>query len=415
MVGTPTETPESPVPTVAVGDILPRLDRGESVLLLDVRNHDEYETWKLEARRPVETVHVPYFDFIEDAESAMALVPRGRDVVVLCAQGGSSEMVAGLLLEAGVPAANITGGMIAYGVYLEPVRVPVTEAQAGRLELWQVNRRGKACLSYVLVSGGEAVVVDPSRHVEWYEGFVAERKARVVRVLDTHVHADHVSGGPALARRLGVPYFVAAGPGFELRQNVTPLTDREVIHLGGEEGVSIEVRVMSTPGHTPGSTSYLVDGAYLLTGDTLFVASVGRPDLGGHVVEWGRALFETLSRRLADLPDRTVVLPAHYGGMSEISREGVVWGHLGHLRRTVPELGIATAEAFVEAVRGAVKDPPKAYAEIIRVNLGAPASVEKIVRVGARQEPVRRVREGFGGDVESRRHRGGVPLGGRRD
>ena len=228
-----------------------------------------------------------------------------------------------------MPAANITGGMIAYGVYLEPVRVPVTEAQAGRLELWQVNRRGKACLSYVLVSGGEAVVVDPSRHVEWYEGFVAERKARVVRVLDTHVHADHVSGGPALARRLGVPYFVADGPGFELRQNVTPLTDREVIHLGGEEGVSIEVRVMNTPGHTPGSTSYLVDGAYLLTGDTLFVASVGRPDLGGHVVEWGRALFETLSRRLADLPDRTVVLPAHYGGMSEDSREGVVWGHLG--------------------------------------------------------------------------------------
>ena len=84
MVGTPTETPESPVPTVAVGDILPRLDRGESVLLLDVRNHDEYETWKLEARRPVETVHVPYFDFIEDAESCDgpgAARPRRRGAV----------------------------------------------------------------------------------------------------------------------------------------------------------------------------------------------------------------------------------------------------------------------------------------------------------------------------------------------
>jgi glyoxylase-like metal-dependent hydrolase (beta-lactamase superfamily II) len=171
---------------------------------------------------------------------------------------------------------------------------------------------------------------------------------------------------------------VAAGPEFELSQPVTPLTDGETLRLGGEEGISIEVRVMSTPGHTPGSTCYLVDGRYLLTGDTLFVASVGRPDLGGHVVEWGRVLFETLNRRLADLPESTVVLPAHYGGTSEISGEGVVWGRLGHLRRTVPELRITTAEAFVEAVRGAVKDPPRAYAEIIRVNLGAPASEEKI-------------------------------------
>jgi glyoxylase-like metal-dependent hydrolase (beta-lactamase superfamily II)/rhodanese-related sulfurtransferase len=378
MADSPTDPTQPQVPAVAVGDLLPRLDRGEGVLLLDVRNDEEYDSWKVEARRPVETVHVPYFDFIEDAEAAMARVPRGRDVVVLCAQGGSSEMVAGMLQEAGVPAANIEGGMIAYGVYLEAVGVPLAAAEAPRFELWQVNRRGKACLSYVLVSGGEAVVVDPSRHVEWYEGFVAERRARVVRVLDTHVHADHVSGGPALARRLGVPYFVAAGPEFELSQPVTPLTDGETLRLGGEGGVSIEVRVMSTPGHTPGSTCYLLDGRYLLTGDTLFVASVGRPDLGGHVVEWGRALFETLNRRLADLPESTVVLPAHYGGTSEISGEGVVWGRLGHLRRTVPELRIATAEAFVEAVRGAVKDPPRAYAEIIRVNLGAPASEEKI-------------------------------------
>jgi glyoxylase-like metal-dependent hydrolase (beta-lactamase superfamily II)/rhodanese-related sulfurtransferase len=376
MADAPNET--NPVPAVEVGALLPRLDRGEKVLLLDVRNDDEFESWKIEPQRPVETLHVPYFDFIEDADASIAKVPRGREVVVLCAQGGSSEMVAGMLQEAGIPSANIKGGMIAYGLYLEPVRVPLEAEAAARYELWQVNRRGKACLSYVLVSGGEAVVVDPSRYVDWYQGFVAERGARIVRVLDTHVHADHVSGGPALARALSVPYFVAAGEGFELRQPVTPLADGETIRLGGAQGVSIEVRVLSTPGHTPGSTSFLVGGRYLLSGDTLFVASVGRPDLGGHVVEWGHALFDSLKRRLADLPPETVILPAHYGSTSEISAEGVVWGRLGELRRTVPEMRIATADEFVEAVRGAVKDPPKAYAEIIQVNLGAPASEEKI-------------------------------------
>ncbi|HEX9185447.1 MAG TPA: MBL fold metallo-hydrolase [Vicinamibacteria bacterium] len=369
---------DAPIPTIEVGSLLPRLDRGDEVLLLDVRNDDEFQGWKVEARRPVETIHVPYFDFIEDADASIARVPRGRDVVVLCAQGGSSEMVAGMLQEAGIPCANINGGMIAYGIYLEPVKVPLAAEEAARYDLWQVNRRGKGCLSYVIVSGGEAVVVDPSRHVEWYEGFVARCGARVVRVLDTHVHADHVSGGPALSRRLGVPYFVAAGEGFELKQPVTPLADGERLRLGGEEGVVVEVRVMSTPGHTPGSCSYLVDGRYLLTGDTLFVASVGRPDLGGSVVEWGHSLFDTLHRRLAPLPAETAILPAHYGGTSEISGEGVVWGRLGDLRRTVPEMLIDAADAFVEALRGAAKDPPKAYAEIIRVNLGAPATEEKL-------------------------------------
>jgi len=315
-------------------------------------------------------VHVPYFDFLEDAEGSIAKIPRGREIVVLCAQGGSSEMVVGMLQEAGVPSKNVKGGMISYGVYLQPVPVPLTEEEARRFEIWQVNRRGKACLSYVIRSRSEAVVVDPSRHIEWYEDFVAQLGSRIVQVLDTHVHADHVSGGPSLARKTGAPYFVAAGGGFELRQPVTPREDGEKLRLGGEGGVELEVRIISTPGHTPGSTSYLVGRRYLLTGDTLFVTSVGRPDLGGHAVEWGQALFQTLRSRLAPLPDDTVILPAHYGGIADVGSEGVVWGRLGELRRTVPELQIPTVQAFVEAVRGRVGEPPEAYEEIVRVNLG---------------------------------------------
>jgi glyoxylase-like metal-dependent hydrolase (beta-lactamase superfamily II)/rhodanese-related sulfurtransferase len=378
MAENPADADPVPVPTLEVGALLRRLDRGEPILLLDVRNQEEFDAWRIEARRPVETVHVPYFDFLEDADGSIAKVPRGREVVALCAKGGASEMVAGMLQEAGIASANVKGGMIAYGVYLEPARVPLAPEEAARFELWQVNRRGKGCLSYLVVSGSEAVVVDPSRHASWYEAFAATRGARIVRVLDTHVHADHVSGGPAIAHALGVPYFVAAGEGFEIDQPVAPLSDGQGVRLGGERGVSIEVRVLSTPGHTPGSTSFLVDGTYLLTGDTLFVTSVGRPDLGGHVVEWGRALFETLKRRLGELPASTCVLPAHYSGMAEISPEGVVWGRLGELRRTVPEMRITVAEAFVEAVRGALEEQPRSYAEIIKVNLGAPASEEKI-------------------------------------
>ena len=357
-------------PSIEVGDLLSRADAGEPLLLLDVRNDEEFETWRFEGRRPIDTVHIPYFDFIEDAQGCVDRLPRHPDIVVLCAQGGSSAMVVDTLREAGLAARNVAGGMVAYGEYLQPIKVPVDAAEAVSWEIWQVNRRGKGCLSYVVRSGREAIVVDPSRDVQWYEGFVRRLEARIVRVLDTHVHADHLSGGPALASRSGAPYFVRAGEGFELRHPVEPMADGQELRLGGGAGVTVQVRIMETPGHTPGSCSYLVGCRHLLTGDTLFVKSVGRPDLGGHVVEWGRALFHTLRERLVSLPEDTVVLPAHFAGPDEIGPDAVVAAPLAVLRRVVPELQIADEEVFVAAMRAALKPPPEAYAEIIRANLG---------------------------------------------
>jgi glyoxylase-like metal-dependent hydrolase (beta-lactamase superfamily II) len=359
------------VPKIEISDLLERADAGEPILLLDVRNDEDFESWKLEGRKRLETVHLPYFAFIEDEEGAIAGLPRDREIVVLCAQGGSSELVAEMLGEKGIPARNVAGGMIAYGEYLERVRVPLARDVEGRFEIWQLNRRGKGCLSYVLRAKDQAIVVDPSRDVARYEGFLAELGARLIQVLDTHVHADHVSGGPELAKNLGAPYFVAAGADFELKKNVTPIEDGARIRLGGVGGVTVTVSAVATPGHTPGSTSYLADGRYLLSGDTLFVRSVGRPDLGGHVVKWGRALFHTLHERIASLPDETIVLPAHYADVSEIGVDGVVSARLGELRKSVPELRIASEDEFVEAMREAMTEPPASYADIIRVNLGA--------------------------------------------
>jgi glyoxylase-like metal-dependent hydrolase (beta-lactamase superfamily II) len=359
-------------PSIDVGQLLSQADAGESpLLLLDVRNEDEFETWRLEARRPLGVLHIPYFNFLENADDCIARLPRDRDIVVLCAQGGSSAMVVDMLREAGVPARNVAGGMVAYGEHLHAVAVPI---DASGWAVWQVNRRGKGCLSYIVQAGRDAIVVDPSRDVPWYERFVQTLGARLVHVLDTHVHADHLSGGPLLAARAGVPYFVDAGADFGLRHAVQPLADGQELRLGSGSD-AVPVRVMATPGHTPGSTSYLVGRRHLLTGDTLFLGSVGRPDLGGHVREWGQALFHTLSDRLAALPPDTVVLPAHYAGLAEIGPDGVVARRLDELRRALPELQLKDEDAFVEAMRAAVKTPPAAYAEIIRANL-APTPID---------------------------------------
>lgn len=324
---------------ITVGELLERADAAEDLLLLDVRNEDEFAAWRFEAREPIETVHVPYFDFLEDAERSMARIPANREVVVLCAKGGSSEMVAEMLAEAGRRACNVEGGMIAYGNHLESRPVPLPPGS--RHEIHQVLRRGKGCLSYLVRCGAEAIVVDPCRHAEFYEELARGLGARIVGVLETHVHADHLSGGPRFAAHGRAP--VALDVGIEL---------------------------VPAPGHTPDSKLIVVAGTHVLSGDTLFVAGVGRPDLGGEVVPWAKELFRTLRERVALLPDDAIVLPAHFASSAEIGADGIVSARLGDLRRTVPELSVSDESAFVRAMESSARPAPEAYARIVRVNRG---------------------------------------------
>jgi glyoxylase-like metal-dependent hydrolase (beta-lactamase superfamily II) len=342
--------------------------RGEAPPILDVRNEDEFAGWKIEGRRPLAYLNLPYFAFVDEPEESAERVARvGKAWIAVCAKGDSSAFVAEILRERGMRAVNLSGGMLAWGNLHVPVRVGGAD---GRFELWQVNRYGKGCLSYLVIGAGQGIVVDASRHLGVYEALLRERGATLVQVLDTHIHADHLSGGAELARRAGAPYYVAAGPGFELGKAVRPVAEAPALRLGGRRGVAIEVRPIATPGHTPGSTCYLVDRRWLLSGDTLFVNGIGRPDLGGHVDAWGRALFRTLhGGALSTLPDEVVVLPAHFAAPGELDRDGVVARRLGDIRAGSPELGLPSEAAFVEAMRRAVKPAPEVYQQIIAANL----------------------------------------------
>jgi glyoxylase-like metal-dependent hydrolase (beta-lactamase superfamily II) len=348
--------------------------RGEAPPILDVRNEDEFAAWKVEGTRPLAYLNVPYFGFIDEPEQSAERVARAGDTWIgVCAKGDSSAFVTEILREQGLRAVNLVGGMAAWGNLHVPVRV---DDGTGGLELWQIDRYGKGCLSYVIVVGSRAIVVDASRHLDVYEAFLRERGATLVHVLDTHVHADHLSGGADLARRASAPFFVAAGEGVDLRRAVSPLADGAELSLGARDGgAPVTVRVIATPGHTPGSTCYLVNDRWLLSGDTLFVSGIGRPDLGGQVEAWGAALFRTLHEGpLSALPDDVVVLPAHFSSPAELDGRGVVARRLGDIRAASPEMRLPTEAAFVEAMRRAVKTPPEVYGKIIAANL-SPAAV----------------------------------------
>src|SRR5262249_49790782 len=153
-------------------DITPRelferlATREEAPPILDVRNQEEFAAWRIEGRRPLTYLNLPYFGFIDEPEAnAERVALAGDGWIAVCAKGDSSAFVAKILRERGMRVVNLVGGMEGWGNLHVPVRV---DAADSRFELWQINRYGKGCLSYVVRAGDEAVVVDASRHVEVY-------------------------------------------------------------------------------------------------------------------------------------------------------------------------------------------------------------------------------------------------------
>ena len=184
--------------------------------------------------------------------------------------------------------------MAAWGTVYDTV-----ELAAGAATIVQVRRRGKGCLSYVIGSGDEAFVVDPSLDLDHYLAVAADKGWRITRVFDTHLHADHLSGARDLAAATGASLHLNPADTFAF--DYTPLTDGDRHQLPG--GVEMSVAALHTPGHTMGSTIYVVGDDAVLTGDTLFVDGVGRPDLADRAEEFAHNLYRSLQERVLTLPD----------------------------------------------------------------------------------------------------------------
>lgn len=240
-------------------------------------------------------------------------------------------------------------------------------AREDSLRLIQVNRLAKGCLSYLVASGGEALVVDPNRHIDEYLSLAEREGVRIKYVLDTHLHADHISGGHELAQKTGALYYISSGEMQGSDRPYVPLESQGRLQVGSAE---VKILAIPTPGHTPGSVSVLVNDQYLLSGDTIFVGGLGRPDLGGKAAEWAQALYDTVFTTVAALGDDVLVLPTHYADISEIGEAGYVGAYLGEIRRNNEVMRTADREAFTRQVVHAVGAAPPNYEEIVEVNRG---------------------------------------------
>jgi rhodanese-related sulfurtransferase len=286
---------ESTVSEWTAQQLSDRISHETPFFLLDVRNRNEFDAMRIEGRAPIPTKNVPYFEMLEAADDFVTSIekyaestlsgelPKTMPLLAVCAKGSTSRLVAEALGHLGYNATNLAGGMAAWGDHYD-VRPAVEE---DGLAVLQVSRPARGCLSYVIESDGHAAVIDPGRHIDQYVDLARKRKASIEVVIDTHAHADHVSGGRALATLVNAPYLlhpydaihpIDLVPG---KMAYEPLTERTSLTLG-----RAQIRPIWIPGHTLGSVALLVNGDVLLAGDSIFVGSIARPDLGGQAAAW---------------------------------------------------------------------------------------------------------------------------------
>ncbi|MFN3750366.1 MAG: MBL fold metallo-hydrolase [Thiobacillus sp.] len=232
-----------------------------------------------------------------------------------------------------------------------------------------------ATLSYFFGCGSchVGVAVDPVLGDEqWFLDEAEKQDVKITHVIDTHVHADHFSGGRRLAALAGAKYCLHESNAGRVAYPFEPLADGQRIEVG-----NVAVDVLHTPGHTPDSVCLVVTDKrraetpwFVLTGDTLFVGSAGRPDLAGQEAEMAGQLYDTLHQRLLTLPAEVELYPGHTSGSAcGAGMSGKPMSTLGFEKRSNPMLSMSRDE-FVTALTGSIPPRPAEMDRMVAFNLG---------------------------------------------
>ena len=335
------------------------LKSDKDVFLLDVREPIEFAEFKIPG-----AINVPLSELF--TSRAGEKIPKDKKIVTICSHGNRSMVATFALAQRGIESTSLEGGMSRWNQVLNAN----TAIKNADLTIIQVEKVGKGCLSHIVGSDGQALVIDPNYPPSKYIEFAEKEGLKITKVIDTHQHADHVSAAKELAKITNAELYFSAKEEYKIEHK--KVDDGDIIHIGKKQ-----VRVIYTPGHTAGSMTFVVDDKYAFSGDTLFVESVGRPDLRDKIEEFASDLHDTIHKKLLKLESNTMIFPTHHGEGIKSTENGIFY--------TTPEMAKKLAlldlskEEFVNKVVSITTPRPMNYSIIIKVNKGTIPIIEEQV------------------------------------
>lgn len=343
-------------------DLYGWLTEKEEMVVLDVRNKVDFSRFKVESPYDFQLINISYFDFMEIEDECVSQVPQNKPIRVVCAKEGSAKFVADILKKHGFSDIGyLEAGIKSWGNLL----VPTLINQEGNYSLYQFIRPGKASCSYGLIIGSELMLFDPTRNIDFYLEFCKKHDCTLTKTFETHLQADYIAGSRILSEKTGAEFLGNSDDFTGSQIDYTPLEDKKEY---GPNDSKISVVALFTPGHTPGSTSYLIADKYLVSGDTIFIQSIGRPDLGGQVEAWSDILFNTL-KKVLKLDSSLVVLPGHYMNWSEADAQLIFSATLASIKTYNKDIfAIPDQQSFLEFIKQNMRQQPDEYATIRLIN-----------------------------------------------
>lgn len=347
---------------ITVADLKDKLEKGEPVTIVDIREANEFADWHIHGSRNIPTYNALNRRQVDGFIAEIDSLPRDHSIVAVCRAGNTSKLAARILESKGYTAFSLRDGIRCWSEAWSEARIQL----AGQPDatLIQIRRNGKGCLSYLIGSKGKAAVVDPSLDTSVYTEVAAREELKITQVLETHVQGDHLSRGRELCRVTGAAYILPEND--RVTFDYKPIHDGDTIQVG-----DLSIGVIATPGHTEESVSYHLGGTVLLTGDTLFVESVGRPDLekGDAGAEAGaRMLHKSLHHTILPMSDDLQIYPTHYGKPIGFDRTPI-GAPLGTLKAKL-ELLKLEEEPFVQKILSTLQPKPPNFQAIIAINEG---------------------------------------------
>ncbi|MFA6084202.1 MBL fold metallo-hydrolase [Mucilaginibacter sp.] len=341
--------------SISADNLRAALEKGEQVLVLDVRPLEQRQEWQIP-----ESKHLEVYEDLKSGDYSklqQAEIPANTKVITVCAAGRISQVAASALREAGIQAFSLEGGMKAWSSAWNTARL-----QDEKITVIQIRRTGKGCLSYMVASDNEAIVIDASLDRDIYVKLAEENGWKIKYVLDTHIHADHLSRSLALSQYTHAGLYMPDQD--KLQYPVNKVKNGDILYFG-----SAQLKAIHTPGHTMESMTYAVNEHYLFTGDTLFTEGVGRPDLKAEEAELKKRaglLYQSLSKLMGMNPDY-LVLPGHASKPVPFDNL-VIASTLKDIKEKVPALKLAEND-FIDNILSKIPPTPPNYKTIVELNL----------------------------------------------